>query len=251
MKKILALVVVVLASACVFAQEPMKSGPSAAMDLSSGIPTAIADTVVLPVNAFEVALAGGYVTDGIVYETGLIALTYGVLEDVQITAKWPMIFGEGKVTGNGDTTIAALWAPWKVEDVSMGIELAGRTPTGEGFTGYDGTITGIATMPIGEVRAHVNAGYTTIGNNQTADRAHTDSFKLGMDYMAMDDVCVILDVFSNMAPVRGADRLEMVEAGVRYAMTEVDIISAGVAVSIGNGNATPDFVGTLGYQREF
>lgn len=287
MKKILALMVVVLAATCVFAQEPMKTGSSPAMDISGSFPTSIIDTITLPVNGFEVGVSGTYVTTtagrsgvfypnaiGSVYYPVVGELTYGVIEDLQVTAKWPVIFGEGMRAGNGDTVIAGLWQAVKDDGTipAMALELAAKFPTGKGFTGYDGTITGVISKAFGELRVFANAGYTTIGKDMSENdkpffdldgdldhdgdevafgkRAHTDSFKLGAAYMAMDDLCVIVDVASNMSILEGEDRVDSVEVGARYAMTEVDIISAGIGVGVGNGNATPDLTATLGYQRE-
>ena len=133
---------------------------------------------------------------------------------------------------------------------ALGIELSGRFPTGYGFTGYDGTLNGVASKTFGEIRAHVNAAYTTIGNNDTADRAHTDSFKIGADYMVVDNTCLIVDAFSNLAPARGLDRVQGAEVGVRTALTDVDILGVGIGFGLGNGNLTPDFTATVSYQRE-
>ena len=247
--RLLAVAVVLMAAACVVAQEEPVSKPAAtnSANLTPGFPTSIADNVVSPVNGFEFGLAGGYVTDGARYETALLSLTYGILDNLQLSGRWPVILGEGKVDGNGDTTLSLVWAPTDI----LGLELAGRFPTGDGFTGYDGTINGILTYPIDSVNLLANAAYTTVGNNTgDIEREHTDSFKVGADYMALDNLCVIVDVFSDMALVRGADRVEMIEVGGRYDLTDVDILSMGMAVGIGNGNATPEFVGTVGYQRE-
>jgi hypothetical protein len=257
MIRLLALVVLVFSIVPVFAQEePVAAAPmSAAADLSAGFPTAVIDTVVLPVNKAEVGLAAGYLTDGFVYETGVLEVTYGFLANLQGTAKWPLILGEGRVEGNADTTLAVLWAAMEADGSmpALGLEVAGRFPTGYGFTGYDGSLTGVATFNIADARLHVNAGITTIGNNESigdfCNRSHTDSFKVGVDYMVVDNTCLIVDAFSNMAPWEGADRLEGVEVGVRAALTDVDVLSVGIGGGIGNGNVTPDFTATVGYQR--
>lgn len=241
---------------------------SPAADLSTGLPTQIADTVTLPVNKAEVGAALGYVTDGGTYETGLLEFTYGILDNLQGTAKWPLILGEGHVTGNYDTTLALLWAPVKEEEYipALGLELRGRFPTGNGFTGYDGTLNGIATKTFGEVRVHLNAAYTTVGNNTKLNgvfdvdndgdfdpvnaRTHTDSFKIGADYMVVDNVDLIVDYFNNMALYEMQSRIQGAEVGVRAALTDVDILGVGVGFGLGNGNTTPDFTATVSYQRE-
>jgi hypothetical protein len=210
--------------------------------------------VALSAGKFEVGAALGHATNGDRldgYETGLISVTYGIIEGLQANASWPLLIGDGRVDGNGDTNLAVLWEAVK-DDGSMpalGLQLSGRIPTGYGFTGYNGTLTGVATKSIGELRLLGNAGITTIGKNGVGGKDHTDSFKIGADYMVMDDINVLLGISSDMAAVEGADRLEAVEIGVRYALTDVDVLSAGVAIGIGNGNATPDLAGTIGYQR--
>jgi hypothetical protein len=251
--RLLALAILVFAAAGVVAQEEPMAKPMAspAADLSAGLPTQIIDTVTLPVNKTEVGAALGYVTDGGTYETGLIQVAYGILADLQGTAKLPLILGQGHVTGNFDSTLALLWAPVKEEETipALGLELSGKFPTGYGFTGYDGTLNGIATKTFGEIRAHINAAYTTLGNNQTANKAHTDSFKIGADYMVVDNTCLIVDAFSNLAPVSGVDRVQGAEVGVRTALTDVDVLGVGIGFGLGNGNATPDFTATVSYQR--
>ena len=248
----LAMVVLVLA-APVFAQEaamaPSTGGNIA--NLEAGFPAAIIDTNVTETGVIELGVAGAYVTNGAVYETGLVQVNYGVMPNVQASAKWPMILGEGLVAGNGDTVVAVT-AGLLEEDADMpalGLEVAGKAPTGRGFTGYDGTVTGVLTKTFGDMRLHVNAGYTTIGNNVTANRADADSFKVGIDFPLIDNVVMIVDAFSDEAPVKGADRIEAVEAGIRCALTDVDILSVGVGAGVGNGNATPAFVAVVGYQR--
>jgi hypothetical protein len=236
----------------VFAQEAAAPA-SPARDLSSGFPTSVIDTVTAPASKFVFGAAGSYITDGGTYEAGLVALTYGITDTVQAFADWPLILGEGHVTGNFDTVLGLTWAALKEEGSmpALGLEVAAKFPTGYGFTGYDGTLTGIATKSFGEVRGILNASYTTIGKAGDGGKHHTDAFALGVDYMVVDNVDLIVDVVSMMAPVSGADRIDLAQVGVRAALTDVDILSVGVSAGIGNGNATPDFIGTVGYQRSF
>jgi hypothetical protein len=283
-KSLLTLVVLILASSAVFAQEAAVGGP--ASDLSAGFPTSIIDTVTLPISKWEVGVSAGYVTQspapkgvfdpgtlGSAYEPMILEVTYGVTESLQLTAKWPLIIGEADINGNGDTVLGAVWGIVKDEGAmpAMGIELAAKFPTGSGFTGYDGTITGIVSKAFGSLRVFGNAGYTTIGKDlgpsaksfidldgdldrdgdevAFGKRSHTDSYKIGAAYMAMDNVCVIVDVLNNMSVIEGRDRITMVEGGARFAVTEVDTIGAGIGIGLGNGNATPDFTATVSYQR--
>ena len=243
--RLLAVAVVVLGAVSVFAADVGTS--AAAANLEPGFATTLADTTTTPVGKFSFGVNGSYLTDGGSLETALLEVAYGITADIQATAAWPLVVGEGKVAGNGDTYLALLWAPVKEQDwmPSMGVEIAGKLPTGYGFTGYDGTITGVASKVLGPVRAHVNASLTTLGKD-----GHVDAYALGMDYMILDNVCLIVDGFSVQNPVPFADRVEMVEVGVRAAITDLDMVSVGVAVGIGNGDMTPDFTATVGYQRE-
>ena len=252
MKKGLLVLAVVLASSVVFAQEAAPLS-SAAKDLSAGFGTSVIDTLTLPAGKLELGAAAGYVTNSEVFETGLISVTYGIIDGLQANANWPLVLGEGHLDGNGDTNLGLLWEAVKDDGSTpaLGLQLSGRIPTGYGFTGYNGTLTGVITKSFGEFRLLGNAGVTTIGKNGDDGRNHTDSFKIGADYMVLDNIDVIVDLSSDMASVQGADRIEALEIGMRYAMTDVDVLSAGIAVGIGNGNATPDFMGTVGYQRCF
>ena len=257
MKKFLgAALLLAFAVAPVFGQgagEPIDLGPvtGGIGNLEPGFPAVIADTTTTPETAWEAGLAGAYVTNGGTYEAALVQVNYGILENLQIRGAWGWVIGEGTVAGNGDTTIGLLWAFLAEEDAmpSMGVEVAGRAPTGDGFTGYDGTATGVLTKTFGEVRAHLNAGYTTIGDSSPGMRNDSDYFAVGVDYPLLDNLVLIVDAYSQEAPLEGANRIEMIEAVVRAALTDVDILSVGVAASIGNGNITPDFVAVVGYQR--
>lgn len=257
MKKFLgAALLLAFAVAPVFGQgagEPIDLGPvtGGIGNLEPGFPASIADTTTTPETTWEAGLAGGYVTNGGTYEAALVQVNYGILENLQVRGTWGWLLGEGTVVGNGDTTIGLLWAFLAEEDAmpSMGIEIAGRAPTGDGFTGYNGTATGVLTKTVGETRVHFNAAYTTIGASNPGVRNDSDYFAVGMDYPLLDNLVLIVDAFSAEATFEGNDREEMVEAGVRAALSDVDILSFGVAVGIGNGNATPDFVAVVGYQR--
>lgn len=262
MRSVLFLVVtalVLVAPVVVLAQEtdaavcPPTTPAAEVSNIERGFPTQVIDVVPVAPGRIEAGLAGGYVTNGNTFETGLMRVNYGVIDDVQASIYWPLILGEGRVEGNGDTNLAVLWRAVMEDDMmpALGVELSGRTPTGLGFTGYDGTITGIASKMVGEARVNVNAAYTTIGNNRTASRNDADFFGAGVDFPVMDNAVAILDVYSQESQVIGNDRVNVVELGGRMAISDTDTVSAGVGAGIGNGNATPDFLATLGYQRVF
>lgn len=255
MMKILALSLfaVVFAAGGVFAQEDLGPATGAVANLEAGFPTRILDTTVTPAGEIELGIAGGYLTNGTTIETLLLQVNYGLIQNVQLSANVPLVLGQGLVAGNGDVNVDVLWAFLAEEDggalPALGIIGGVKFPSGEGYTGWDGKVVLVATKTLGEVRAHLNAGYTTLGSNTPGVRADTDEFALGLDYPVLDNLVLIGDVVSAEGPVKGMDRLEFIEVGGRYALTEVDTLSAGVSVSIGNGNATPDFTATVGYQR--
>ena len=247
--RLLAVAVIVLGASGVFAAD--MGMDSATANLQPGFATSLADTTPTPVGKFSVGVAGSYATNGTDVEAAVIQVAYGLTSEMQATASWPMLLGQGRVAGNGDTVLALLWAPVKEDGnmPSMGLEVSGSFPTGYGFTGYNGTITGVATKTLGEIRAHLNASFTTIGKPQGGEN-HVDNYVLGMDYMILDNMCLVVDGYSAQNPVKFQDRIEMVEVGLRVALTDMDIVSVGVAVGVGNGNMTPDLMGTVGYQRE-
>lgn len=262
MKKFLGVALLLaFAVAPVFAQdagEPIDLGPIAGGigNLEPGFPAQIADTSVTPATAWEAGVALGYISaddthDGGTYETAVVQVNYGILDNLQARAAWGWLVGEGRVAGNGDTTLGLLWAPIAEDGMmpSMGIEVAVGLPTGDGFTGYSGTATGVVTKTLGEARAHLNAAYTTIGDSTPGVRNDADYFAVGMDYPILDNLVLVADLYSREAKSEGGDRVEMVEAGVRTTLSDVDILSLGIAVGVGNGNSTPDIGLVLGYQR--
>jgi len=288
----------ILAAVCVLffmgvalaADEPMI--PQAASDagnLEAGFPTSIIDNTTVPQGRLVVGINAG-IDAGSPYPnvqddgtpafswkrtilTSMWEVQYGIMPDAQITAKWPLIVGKGVVSGNFDTTLALLWAPVKEDDTmpALGVEVAVRVPTGYGKSGWDASVTGVASKKLGEVGTFLNATYTTIGNNDdfnnvpaVSRRNDTNSFKLGADYMVMDNICLVADYVNQQSWLSltaadtdfgGApdpftvDRVQLLEIGARMAVTDVDTVSVGVAVGVGNGNITPDMIGTVGYQR--
>lgn len=255
------LAVLLLVTAPLFAQEaalaPMATAGLA--NLESGFPATVIDTVTTQQGELELGIAGAYLTNGETYETATLQASYGVLSNVQLTIGTTLIIGEGLVPGNGDTDVALLAALVEEDGnlPSLGLELSGRLPTGRGFTGYDGTIAGVLTKSMGEARVHVNASYTTIGDDTVGGtmmapvhtRNDADAFVVGVDFPLTTDVVMIVDALSKEARTEGTDRVEMVEVGVRAALSEADILGAAIGVGIGNGNGTPDFAAVMSYQR--
>ncbi|MHC4715260.1 MAG: hypothetical protein ACYTAN_18650 [Planctomycetota bacterium] len=80
-------------------------------------------------------------------------------------------------------------------------------------------------------------------------RNDTDFIAIGMDYPLLDNLVLIVDAYSEEARFEGGDRLEAVEGGVRWALSDIDTLSIGVSAGIGNGNITPAFTAAVGYQR--
>lgn len=253
MRKVLlvGLLGVVFAAGPVFAQEALGPASGNVANLEAGFPTAIIDTTTTAPSDFEAGLALTYQTNGQVLHLALLQVNYGLMDGLQLSAAMPAVLGEGMVRGNGDITLAALWAFLAEEGnmPSMAVGVGLKVPTGEGFTGWDGTIIAAVTKTFGQARVHLNAGYTTIGDDAAGVRNDVDFLMLGMDYPLLDKLVLVVDAYSAECPVFGGDRLEALEVGVRAELTEVDTLSAGVSVGIGNGNVTPEFTATVGYQR--
>lgn len=253
MKRLLlaAFVGVVLAAAPACGQEALGPATGNVADLAGGFPTLLEDTTTAPLGSITVGIAGGYLTNGTSIETALIEVNYGLLENLELSADWLWVVGSGRIAGNGDTYLSALWAPIAEDGYmpSMGLSAGARLPSGDGFTGYDGTIVGVVTKTIGQVRVHLNAAYTTIGNSLPGIKSDADAFALGMDCPIVDGLVLVADVFSLESPLQGGDRVQGVEAGVRAALTEKDTLSVGVSVGDGAGNVTPKFTAAVGYQR--
>ena len=253
MRKVLlvGLLGVVFAAGPVFAQEALGPASGNVANLEGGFPTAIIDTTTTDPSAFEAGFALTYQTNGQVLYTSLLQVNYGLMEGLQLSASMPAVLGEGMVRGNGDMVLDVLWAFLAEEGnmPSMAVGVGLKVPTGEGYTGGDGRIIPAVTKTNGQARFHLHARYTTIGDRAALVRNDVDFFVLGMDYPLLDKLVLVVDAYSKEDTGLGNDRLEAIEVGVRAELTEVDTLSAGVSVGIGNGNATPDFTATVGYQR--
>ncbi|MHC4715261.1 MAG: hypothetical protein ACYTAN_18655 [Planctomycetota bacterium] len=162
MRKVLVLALLgMFLAAPAYSQEALGPASGGVANLEPGFPTVIADAVATPPTEWEVGAATGYETNGGTIHTGLLQVNYGVIDCVQARASWDWILGEGKVDGNGDTNLGVLWVAVMEDDSipAMALEVAGRLPTGDGFTGYDGTILGILTKTYGETRVRRHAAH--------------------------------------------------------------------------------------------
>jgi len=259
----LALAALVLVAMPAFAQQAaMTPKPAGELkNLESGFPAQMITTATDDQGKWVLGFEGTYTNEGLTglkngkdFWSSMPQVSYGILPNLEVFARWPIIFGQAEFPGNGDTTLALRGRINDETDVipSFGLQVAGRIPTGAENTDCDGTITAIATKSFGDLRLSVNAGLTTIGNNVTASNSHTDSYVIGADYPVMSNVLLVSDFVTNQDPFTG-ERNNLFEVGVRSTVTEVDIVSAGVGIGIGhNGgvrNDVPAWTATVGYQR--
>jgi hypothetical protein len=258
----LALVVLVMAAMPVFAQEaamaPKTTG--GVMDLGAGFPTQIIDTVTTPEGKVELGVNAGYTNaDANHFYSTLLQVNYGIMPNLQSYVSLPLIVGEGEVEhgqafGTLNANFDSNWEMlYRINDEtdtmpSFGIEGIAKAPTAAEDTGWNGTGSLVVTKTFGQFRAHLNAGYTTIGNDFGGNH-YQDSYKLGSDYAVADNMLVIVDAFSNRSLISGDHRTNGVEAGMRYGLSDVDVISFGVGTGFGPSIAVTDLTATIGYQR--
>jgi len=267
----LAVFVLIMVAAPVFAQEAAMApkGMSDVRNLEAGFPTQSVDTMTVPQGKFGFGLSMGYLNakgGGIDDVLGPVvpAVNYGILPNLQLMFTMPLTIGEGKINGGnliyGNTTYSANldtdWGfMWRINEEteylpSFGLELSTKAPTGYGATGWNGTALGVASKTFGQLRTFVNAAITTIGKD-LGGQNHVDSYLLGADYPVMDNMDLIVDVFTSQSTFSSLDeqRINVAEVGARYALSDCDTVSAGVGLGFGPGAATPDFTVTVAYER--
>jgi hypothetical protein len=119
-------------------------------------------------------------------------------------------------------------------------------PTGVRSRGIDTTLTGIVTRSFGRFRAHLNAGYTFVGNTDEKQRHGSYEVVLGaqypLGYPRYFNTTVLADVFTEQSTGKEETNPSGIEVGFRQQIAPLVVIDAGVGTEfVGPGKRTPFF----------
>jgi hypothetical protein len=200
-----------------------------------------------------------------------LGLTYGALPDVEIgfgfggqyetRDEWLEEKSQARhvhENGFGDLFLAAKWqflkeGAWLPRQALVP---SAKLPTadeneglGSGEADYD--LTWIASKALTERwGAHLNVGYTWIGDPEDENFGDVLHFGAATDYQALDAVQLVCEVFAEDELNVGGGTAVLTNAGLRWQVAEALVIDLAAGTRL-CGDGTPDFTATAGLTWTF
>ena len=238
----------------------------------AGRPLNIDDADPVDAGLFEFEGGAGYFRDSECRHWDLpFGLTYGLIEEVEVGVgfggqfeKRSEVLGESRGSrhvhedGIGDLTLGAKWrflkeAGWCPRQALVP---SVKFPTadeddglGSGETDFD--LTWIASKALTEkLGAHVNAGYSFIGQPEGEDVGDVVHYGVALDYRLCDALQWVGEVTAEKELENGGGTAVEYNTGFRYALADALVLDAAAGSRI-CGDGTPDFTGTVGLTWTF
>ena len=143
----------------------------------------------------------------------------------------------------------SLWCPRQSLVPSVKFPTADdRNGLGSGETDYD--ITWIASKSFGEkAGAHINVGYSWIGEPEDEDVSDVVHYGLALDYQIIESLQLVCEVFAENELLKGSDTIVQYNTGFRWGPAE------GLTLDIAGGSKLssdgPDLIATAGLTWAF
>jgi len=238
----------------------------------AGRPLNIDDADPVDAGLFEAEAGAGYFRDSECRHWDLpFGLTYGLIEDVEVGVgfggqfeKRSEVLGERRGSrhvhenGIGDLTFGAKWrflseAEWCPRQALVP---SVKFPTadedeglGSGETDFD--LTWIASKALTDkLGAHVNAGYSFIGQPAGEDVGDIVHYGAALDYQLCAALQWVGEVIAEKELENGGGMAVEYNTGFRYALSGALVLDAAAGSRI-CGDGTPDFTGTVGLTWAF
>lgn len=226
-------------------------------NLEEGLPMELADTIPIPYRDRE---GQGYfrwdhTKEGEEKFELVPRIEYGLFPNAQLEIEAPYEFGEAVKEDELKTVGVGLLYNLNQEGIFLpAVAVAGKAdfPVGDEEDGVDTTVKLILSKTIGRStqwhRLHLNAAWKH--NSEAADDERDDRYKFiaGYDRRMNADTILMLDYVREQEKERGK-AINLAEAGLRYQITPLTVISAGVGA--GFGEDSPDIRVTVGWQHTF
>lgn len=238
----------------------------------AGRPLAIDDADPVDPGLFEVEAGAAFFHDSVCdHWDAPFGLTYGVAENVEAGVGFggqfeerSEVLGEGRgmrhthENGVGDLTLGAkwrfleerAWLPRQALVPSVKFPTAEEDDgLGSGETDYD--LTWIASKALTErLGAHLNAGYSFIGEPSGEDLGDIVHYGVAIDYQLADPLQWVGEVFAEKELENGGGTAVQYNVGLRFALSEALTLDAAAGSRI-CGDGTPDFAATVGLTWAF
>lgn len=201
--------------------------------LSEGAPISVDDAETVGIRTIQVNLPSSYSRQKSGDHQVRLGpeVEYGLVQDVQISASVPLLFGSADRTQSGDLRLAAKWKfldeyGWRP---AVAAEVLVASPTGRDSAGFDTAIRMLATKSLPghpTHRLHANLIVEHNARPLAMERANRRTAILGYDQRLTPQWLMVADVIYAQDRERGeADRL--VELGARYRVAS-DVIGCGI-----------------------
>ncbi len=182
-------------------------------------------------------------------------LEYGVMRNAQVELEVPFVWGEAvEEEGIGDVQLAALYSFNQETLWIPGLALKGvlEFPTNEDSRGVDTTLKLILSKTLGRStlwnRLHINASWKHNSGAQKDEREDYYVAVAGWDVRVGPETLLIVDFVREQEKEKGKEA-NIVETGLRYQLTPLTVLAAGVGAGI--GDESPEVRTTIGFQHSF
>ena len=182
-------------------------------------------------------------------------LEYGIFRNAQVELNVPFWLGDGvEEEGIGDVVVAALYNIHQETLWLPAPSLAAHVifPTNDDSDGVDTVLKLILSKTIGGgfnwQRVHLNVSWHYNSDAHEDERENYFVGIVGYDRLIGPDTVLVLDFVREQEKEEDQDS-NLLEAGIRYQLTPLVVLTAGAAAGIGEDS--PDFRTILGFQKSF
>lgn len=224
-------------------------------DLEEGFPTALTDAYPKEYLGREAQLVNRFIRtdkeeDGFLFEP---RLEFGFPRNTQISVAVPFRTGELEPDGLGDVRVEALY---NFNQETLGIPavsaIAGlETPTGDDSHGVDPIVGAVMSKTLGRSpllhRLHLVGRYQFNSEEQPDERDGRYKAVIGYSRRVSPELFLVFDYLREQDLTRH-EETNLLESGLRYGLSPLWVLSAGVGFGI--GAESPEVQATIGLQRE-
>lgn len=191
-----------------------------------------------------------------VEEVYMLVPIYGLTENLEISAEIPYLVHEpdagSSEKGIGDINIVAkyLLVDGKGENPSFAVKGVVKLDNGDydkglGSGDEDYSIVGVVSDTVGKLTAHLQYGYTLVGDNKDDNLRNITVYGIALDYVLTEPFHLLGEVNGNRHPDRTAEDDPMTALiGATYSIS--DKLTLDAAYKWGLNDESPDWGTTVG-----
>lgn len=226
-------------AAIAFLLLPAAAGASELGELDAGLPLTVEDAFAVEPGHIELQGAARYDRrKGRDTVRLLPRVEVGIVEGLEAEVSFPYSAGSGRRTDESGPGVGVLYNPnrergW-LPAFAAGFEIG--KPVGPGRRGVETELTGIATKtidPAVEGRLHLNVSWLHASRAEKGERRDRYRVVAGYSQILAPNVALVLDYVRESQEERRERDANIVEAGLRYQLTETVTVGAGAGFGVG------------------